>query len=70
MFCDRNLLAINLGKTEWIVGGQIPWSEAQDLTLWYKGTMVKRVPLYKYLGLVFDRSSSMLSATSAWLMAA
>ena len=70
MFCDSNLLTVNLGKTEWIVGGQIPRAEAQDLTLWYKGAMVKRVPSYKYLGLVFDGSSSMLSATLARLTAA
>ena len=70
MFCDRNLLTVNLGKTDWIVGGQIPRSEVQDLTLWYKGAMVERVPSYKYLGLVFDGSSSMLSATLARLTAA
>ena len=70
MFCDRNLLTANLGKTEWIGSGQTPWSEAQDLILWYKGAMVKPVPSYKYLGLVFDGSSSMLSATSARLTAA
>ena len=70
MFCDRNLLTVNLGKTEWIVSGQTPQSEVQDLTLWYKGALVKRVPLYKYLGLVFDGSSSMLSATLAWLTVA
>ena len=70
IFCDRNLLTVNLGKTEWIVGGQIPRAEVQDLTLWYKGALVKRVPSYKYLGLVFDGSSSMLFATSARLMVA
>ena len=70
MFCDCNLLTINLGKTEWIVGGQTPQSEAQDLTLWYKGAMVKLVPWHKYLGLVFDGSSSMLSATLARLTVA
>ena len=70
VFCDRNLLSINLGKMEWIVRGQIPWSEVQDLMLWYKGALVKRVPSYKYLGLVFDGSSSMLSATLARLTAA
>ena len=70
MFCDCNLLTINPGKTEWIVGGQIPRLEAQDLTLWHKGAMVKQVPSYKYLGLVFDGSSSMLSATLARLTAA
>lgn len=70
VFCDCNLLSINLGKMEWIVGGQIPRNEVQDLTLWLKGDLVKQVPSYKYLGLVFDGSSSMLSATLAWLTVA
>ena len=70
VFCDHNLLSVNLGKTEWIVAGQIPQSAAQDLMLWYKSALVKQVPSYKYLGLVFDGSSSMLCVTSALLTVA
>ena len=70
VFCARNSLTVNLSKTGWVVGGSVPCSGSLGLRLLYKGQEVSPVASYKYLGLVFDGSSTMASATAARLTAA
>ena len=70
VFCTRNKLVVNLGKPGWLVGGCPPRSGTDGLCLWFNRCAVTPVSSYKYLGLVFDGSSSMTSATTARLTAA
>ena len=70
VFCMRNKLVGNLVKTGWLVGGCSLCLGTAGLRLWFKWCEVTPVLSYKYLGLVFDGSSSMASATTAPLTAA
>ena len=49
-FCANNGLTVNLDKTVWLVGGEVA-STWEAPTFEYRGTTVKRVPSFKYLGL-------------------
>ena len=69
VFCTRNKLVVNLGKTGWLVGGCSPRSGMAGWRLWFNQCEVTPVLSYKYLGLVFDGSSSMASATTVRLTA-
>ena len=67
-FADNNILAVNLAKTAWLVGGFPPCDGVDpSLVLRYKGAVVSHVSHYKYLGLHLDGSASMREARRARL---
>ncbi len=52
-FCTESGLTVNMDKTVWLLGGLVPWHfTAGDV--FYLGRLIKRVPDFKYLGLVLS----------------
>ena len=58
-FYTQNHLTVSLLKTEWLLGGYkqsgvtAQLDTHEDLVLNYKGTPLKRVEQFKYLGLMY-----------------
>ena len=57
-FCRQNSLTVSLKKTEWLIGGKgtkgfrAEVDIEEDALLYYRGTPLKRVQEFKYLGLM------------------
>lgn len=62
-FCAATGFAVNLDKTVWILGGEVAQG-FEPGELYYRGTRLRRVTTFRYLGLEMSGHSvaSMVSA--------